>query len=76
MWYNCKLFEKKTKGNKPLCFLAGRNLQFLFLDRDYALPRELTPNLRPLRAAFRKSDQISKQNTLATHFYTYNLPRN
>ena len=36
---------------------------------------ELTPNLRPLRAAFRKSDQMSKLNTLATHFHTYNLVR-
>ena len=34
------------------------------------------PNLSSLRAAFCESDQISKQNTLATHFYTYNLVRN
>jgi hypothetical protein len=51
-------------------------LRALFEGRDNNLAHELTPNLRPLRAAFRKSDQISKQNTSATHFYTYNLPRN
>ena len=38
--------------------------------------RRAPPNLSPLRAAFCESDQISKQNSLATHFYTYNLVRN
>ena len=50
-------------------------LRALFEGRDNNLAHELTPNLRPLRAAFRKSDQISKLNTLATHFHTNNLVR-
>ena len=31
------------------------------------------PKLIPVRAAFCESNQISKQNTSATHFFPYNL---
>ena len=66
----CVLNE--TKVNETTLVL-GENLPIFIQDRDYALPRELTPNLSPLRAAFCESGQISKHNTFAAHFKTYNL---